>query len=156
MPLPGGILPRPVPEAEATALFPALAHSPNPWEPPPPPETHHPAPEPPNAASTSPSSRHLSRFLIAEERLGRAGSREGEFLGQRGASGRRGSQNYQSRDARREGRPGRKASWVMWFAEGSVSGGGGGEKEFSQVLSSHLQGSPVARALWNLLIDTTI
>jgi hypothetical protein len=56
------------------------------WEPPPPPGTHHPEPEPPNAASTSPSSRHLSRFLVAEVHPGRAAGREGEFPTLRGSA----------------------------------------------------------------------
>lgn len=45
---------------------PTLALSASSWGPPPSLGTHHSESEPPNAASTSPSSRHLSRFLVAE------------------------------------------------------------------------------------------
>ena len=45
---------------------PTLALSASSWEPPPSFGTHHSESEPPNAASTSPNSRHLSRFLVAE------------------------------------------------------------------------------------------
>lgn len=97
--------PRPGGRGHRRAL--TLALSVSSWEPPPPPGTHHPESEPPNAASTSRSRRHLSRFLVAEmnthpPRPGREASWEGEFL-ELGDTGRHRPTlrpgNYQSQNA---------------------------------------------------------
>lgn len=118
VPFPYGVLPRLVPETGSTAVpsfSPSLQARGN--------RFHSPRlttlePKPPNAASTSPSSRHLSRFLVA-----------GLLPRPRGKPGRRVPGPGQRRPTT-QGRelpipectaralvPGRGGRWAMWFVK---------------------------------------